>query len=169
MNLFPAAAIEGCRILDLSAGNGAVWFGDRPPGVVAVDRRHCSETVRADSRFLPFCDDAFDLAVFDPPHGNFGANGKMSRDYGHSTFAEIRELISGTAGEAARCIRAGGLMALKWSDRDIGLPAVLGLMELWRPLFGHHVSQRARRSSSDRVSTTWWLLLLNQKPGGGDA
>lgn len=163
MNLFPVPAIHGCRILDLSAGNGAMWFGERPPGVVAVDRRHCSENVRADSRALPFCDDAFDLAVFDPPHTNFGANGKMTADYGHSTMPEIQDLIAGTGQETSRCVRISGLLALKWSDRDTGLPAVLGLMPMWRPLFGHHVSQRARRSSSDRISTTWWLLLLNQK------
>lgn len=165
MTLFPDIPVDECRILDLSAGNGAVWFGERPPGVVAVDRRHCTETVRADSRFLPFRDDAFDLVVFDPPHTNFGANGKMTAAYGHSTMPEIRDLIAATAAEAARCTRAQGLMALKWSDRDTGLPAVLGLMPMWRPLFGHHVAQRARRASSDRVSTTWWLFG-SQRHGG---
>lgn len=163
MTLFPDAPIEGCRILDLSAGNGAVWFGERPPGVVAVDRRHCTETVRADTRFLPFCDDAFDLAVFDPPHTNCGPNSHMAARYGHSTMPEIRDLIAQTAGEASRCVRAGGVMAMKWSDRDIGLTPILGLMPAWRAMFGHHVVQRPRRSHHSGISTTWWLLLLNQK------
>ena len=162
-DLFPCLPVD-CRILDLSAGNAAVWFGERPPGVVAIDRRNCSANVLADSRALPFCDDAFDLGLFDPPHTNFGANGRMTKSYGHTTMPEIRELIRQTAREAARCIRRGGTMALKWSDRDTALTAVLGLMPAWRPLFGHGVVQRKRYSNQDRVSTTWWLLLLNEKP-----
>lgn len=163
--LFPAPTL-GCRILDLSAGNGAVWFGDRPPDVVAVDRRKCTANVLADTRALPFRDDSFDLAVFDPPHTNCGPNSQMSARYGHSTMDEIRDLIRGTSIEAARCVRRCGTMALKWSDRDVGLTAVLGMMPDWRPLFGHGVSQRARRAHHSGISSTWWLLLLNEKRAG---
>jgi hypothetical protein len=156
-DLFPPAP-QNCRILDLSAGNGAVWFGKRPSGVIAVDRRPCSETVRADTMALPFKDDAFDLAVFDPPHTNVGPNSFMSRIYGHSTSDEIRALVRGTSKEAARCVRAGGLMALKWNSHSIKLDRVLGLMPEWRPLFGHHVAQRY-----SHPSCTSWVMLLNLK------
>ncbi len=162
--LFPIEDIENCRILDLSAGQSAVWFGDRPSGVVAVDRRHCTANVLADTRALPFRDDSFDLAVFDPPHTNCGPNGQMSARYGHSTMAEIRNLILETGREAARCRRAGGLLALKWSDRDIALTVVMGLMSpQWRPLFGHGVSYRQRRAHHTGVSQTSWVMMLNRK------
>ncbi len=152
------------RIIDLSAGRAAVWFGDRPRNVVAIDHRPgFSANVVGDTRSLPFAADCFDLGLFDPPHTNFGANGQMAERYGHSTVDEILSLIRGTSIEAGRCIRGGGLMALKWSDRDIGLTRVLGLMPEWLPLFGHHVAQRPRRTNKAGDSTTWWLLLANRK------
>lgn len=162
MSLFPDLPL-GCRIIDLSAGNSAVWFGDRPPSVVAVDRRQCSANVIADTRRLPFGDDSFDLGIFDPPHTNCGPNSHMSASYGHSTMAEIRDLIRGTAAEAARVIRSCGTLVLKWSDRDIKLPTILGMMPDWRPLFGHGVSYRQRRAHHTGVSMVSWVLLLNEK------
>lgn len=152
------------KVLDLSAGNGAVWFGDRPTGVVAVDKRaETTANVLCDTRSLPFQDDAFDLAVFDPPHTNCGPNSDMARRYGHSKMDEIRDLIRGTGLEASRCVKRMGTMALKWSDRDIGLTAVLGAMPMWRPLFGHHVVQRPQRQGHSGIATTWWMLLINEK------
>lgn len=147
----------GLRILDLSAGAGAVWF-DRPSNVVAIDLCPGVANVIADSRALPFGDDSFDLAVFDPPHVNFGASANLTRNYGHFTAAQIRELVAGTSREAARCIRALGLLALKWNNHDTPLVRVLGLMPEWRPLFGHHVAQRHSHPSS-----TYWLMMLNRK------
>lgn len=164
MSLFPDLPLS-IRVLDLSAGQAAVWFGARPKNVVAVDRRACTANCLADTRYLPFRDASFDLAVFDPPHTNFGPNSNMAQ-YGHSTMDEIRDLIRKTSAEAARCVRAGGLMALKWNDRDVALTKVLGLMPAWRPLFGHGVSYRQRRAHHTGVSQTAWVLMLNE--GGSD-
>ncbi len=166
MCLFPVPAVSQSRILDLSAGASAVWFGERPQGVVAIDRRDCTANVRADSRALPFRDDAFDLAVFDPPHTNLGPNSHMAQRYGHLRMDEVRDLIKGTASEASRCVRSGGFLALKWSDRDIALTKVMGLMPDWLPLFGHGVAYRQRRANHTGVSQTSWVMMLNTKVCG---
>lgn len=145
------------RILDLSAGNRAVWFDKAYPDAVWVDiRKEVNPTVVADSRKLPKkIGKDFDLCVFDPPHVNFGANAELSKTYGHHTTEEIRSIIRGTAKEAHRVTRRDALMAFKWNDHDQRLDKVLLLMaEWWEPLFGHKVSSRTKHSCM-----TCWVLL----------
>ena len=144
------------EIIDLSAGNRAIWFNKFHPDVTYVDiRAEVFPDVKADSRDLPYADKTYDLAVFDPPHVNCGANSTMSKTYGHHTTEEIRDIITGTAKEAYRVCKKEALMAFKWNDHDQKLEKVLKLLEpWWEPLFGHKVAMRTKHSSS----TTWVLL-----------
>ena len=144
------------KILDLSAGNRAVWFDKHHPDALYIDIRPEVEPDRVlDSRNLPFKKGEFDLFVFDPPHVNFGKNAEMSKTYGHHTTKEIREIISETAEEAHRIGSLDALMAFKWNDHDQKLEKVMDLMtKWWEPLFGHKVSTRTKHS----CSTTWVLL-----------
>jgi hypothetical protein len=145
------------KILDLSAGNRAVWFNKQHPSAVYVDcRPEVNPTIVADTRHLPPAVGAdYDLIVFDPPHVNFGANARLSQDYGHHTTADIRDCIQGSAREAHRVSRLDALMAFKWNDHDQKLERVLRLLEpYWEPLFGHKVAQRNLRNSS-----TYWVML----------
>lgn len=148
------------RILDVSAGNRAVWFDKKNPLATFVDiRPEVEPNIVADTREMPFLEnDSFDLAVFDPPHVNFGANAEMSKTYGHHTTADIRDIITRTAQELHRIIRSEGLMAFKWNDHDQKLEKVLALMPDWEPLFGHKTAQRNMRSSQ-----TCWVMLRNLK------
>jgi len=147
-------------ILDLSAGKRAVWFNKRHPQVTFLDCRPDVEPdVVCDTRELPAAvGGGFGLLVFDPPHVNFGKNAEMSKQYGHHTTEEIRDIVRRTAHEAHRVSAPQALMAFKWNDHDQKLEKVLALMtEWWEPLFGHKVAQRTKHSSA-----TYWVMLLRR-------
>jgi hypothetical protein len=155
------AQIRGTvKILDISAGNRAVWFDKRCELATFIDiRPEVEPDIVADARALPDAvGDGYDLIVFDPPHKNNGATGHMSRNYGHHTAEEITDIISRSAQEAHRVTRPGALMAFKWNDHTRKLASVLPLLEpYWRPLFGHGVS------SQQRSSQTCWVMLLREE------
>jgi 16S rRNA G966 N2-methylase RsmD len=70
-----------------------------------VDIRPEVEAVHfvADARALPAeVGEDFDLILFDPPHKNNAATGKMAHNYGHWTAEQIRDIVTGSAKEAHR-------------------------------------------------------------------
>lgn len=145
------------RILDISAGNRAVWFDKRCALATFVDiRAEVEPDIVADSRALPDAvGSGYDLVVFDPPHKNSGASGNMSRSYGHHTAEEITSILRESAREAHRVTKPDALMAFKWNDHTRKLSSVLPLLApYWRPLFGHGVS------AQQRSSQTAWVMLL---------
>jgi len=145
------------KILDLSAGNRAMWFDKKNTIVTFVDiRPEVNPDIIADSRNLPGdFDNDYDLVVFDPPHVNCGENSHMGKEYGHHTSEEIRILIRATAKEAHRVTLPNGLMVFKWNDHDQKLERVLALMnDWWEPLFGQLVAQRTKHTSG-----TYWVIL----------
>lgn len=149
------------KILDMSAGNRAVWFNKNHPDCTYLDIRASVEpTVVADTRKLPSSiGKGYELIVFDPPHVNFGANAEMSKTYGHHTTEEIRDIIRGSASEAHRVSAPDALMAFKWNDHDQKLDKVLALMEeWWEPLFGHGTSVRTKHSCQ-----TYWVMLRRKE------
>lgn len=81
------------KILDMSAGNRAMWFNKNHPDAVYLDCRSSVEpTIVTDTRQMSAdVGDGYDLIVFDPPHVNFGKNAEMSKTYGHHTTEEIRD------------------------------------------------------------------------------
>jgi len=155
------------RILDLTAGRRAVWFDKSYRDTTFIDiRPEVKPDYVADSGCLPDeIGTGFDLVVFDPPHANYGANGHMSKRYGHFTLSEIRRTITASAKEAHRVSRGDALMALKWNDHDIKLSAVIGLLsDYWEPLFGHGVNESHRRHHM----TSWVMLRRRRATMTGD-
>ena len=147
---------EAMKILDLSAGNRAVWFDKNHRDTIYVDvRPEVDPTIVADARSLPAeVGTDFDLIVFDPPHKNSSATGKMTKNYGWWTHEQIRDIIAGTAKEAHRVARADGLMAFKWNDHSLRLETALRLISpWWEPLFGHGCSGQHKHSM------TSWVML----------
>lgn len=149
------------RILDLTAGNRAIWFDRDHPDALFVDiRPEVAPTIVADARSLPAeVGGDYDLVVFDPPHKNNGATGNMTVNYGHWTHAQIREILSEVAREAHRVCRDDALMAFKWNDHSIKLDNALDLVSpWWEPLFGHGARSQQRHSSM-----TSWVMLRRRK------
>jgi len=151
------------KILDLTAGNRAIWFNKAHPFATYVDvRSEVAPAFVADACALPAAvGDGYTLVVFDPPHKNNGATGNMARNYGHSTHAQIWHLIRGAAKEAWRVTTPDALMAFKWNDHGRTLVAVLPMLApYWEPLFGHGVSHQQRSSQ-----TCWVMLARKNDPG----
>lgn len=150
------------KILDISAGNSAIWFDKNHPDAVYVDvRPEVGPDIVADARALPqHVGTGFDLIVFDPPHkNNSGQN--MALNYGVWTHAEIREIITGCAKEAHRVANPDALMALKWNDHSLKLATVLKMIApYWEPLFGHGVTHQQRGKSA-----TSWVMLRRRIAG----
>lgn len=145
------------RILDLSAGRRAVWFDKGHRDALYVDiRPEVGPSIVADARALPAeVGEGYDLIVFDPPHKNNAASGKMAHNYGHWTAEQIRDIVIGSAKEAHRVARHEALMAFKWNDHTRKLSSVLSWIDpWWEPLFGHGVTGQQRHKSM-----TSWVML----------
>jgi hypothetical protein len=142
------------KILDLSAGNRAIWFDKQNPLATFLDKRaEVNPTIVCDTRAIPeSAGSGFDLICWDPPHMNCGPNSNMSKVYGYHTTAEILDTIEKTAAEAHRISKPDALMAFKWNTHDIKLQRVFHLMPQWEPLFGH-------LTKDGPGSQTYWVLL----------
>jgi len=142
------------RIIDLTAGQRAIWFNKEHPDALYVDRRpEVYPDILGDSTNLQgFGEGCFDLIVFDPPHMNCGKNSDMSKRYGHHTTQQIFDLVDGVGKEAHRLARPDGLMAFKWNNHDIKLDKILRFMPQWEPLFGH-------LTKDGPGSQTYWVML----------
>lgn len=142
------------RILDLTAGNRAVWYDKNNPLCTFLDiRPEVGPDVVCDTKSIPhFIGNEFDLIVYDPPHMNCGPNSNMSKNYGYWTNDQIRENIAKTQVEAHRVAKKNALMALKWNNHDIKLQTVFDLLTLWEPLFGN-------LTKNGPHSQTYWVML----------
>lgn len=142
------------KILDLSAGNRAIWYDKSHPFAVYLDKRaSVNPTIVCDTRNIPeSAGSGFNLIVWDPPHMNCGPNSNMSRVYGYHTTEEILDTIEKTSVEARRVSARNAVMAFKWNDHDIKLSRVLELMPQWEPLFGH-------LTKDGPGSQTYWVML----------
>lgn len=144
------------KIIDLSAGNRAVWFDRSHRDAVYVDiRPEVKPDIVADARALPAeIGDGYDLVVFDPPHKNT-VGGNCGKNYGEWNAEQITEILIGTAKEAHRIAKPDGLMAFKWNDHTRKLHSILGLISpWWEPLFGHGARHQQRHASM-----TFWVML----------
>ena len=73
------------KILDLSAGNRAIWIQKNLDIVTFLDKRpDVLPDYVCDTRDIPSeVGSEFDLVVSDPPHLNAGKNSNTSKSYGH--------------------------------------------------------------------------------------
>jgi hypothetical protein len=140
------------KILDLSAGNRAIWFNKNHPLAVYLDKRPEVEPTHVCDTREGIPGSGYNLIVWDPPHMNCGPNSNMSKVYGHHTTAEILDLIAKTGAQVHYASAPDALMALKWNNHDIRLDRVFALLPEWEPLFGH-------LTKDGPGSQTYWVLL----------
>lgn len=141
------------RILDATAGYRGMWFDKDHPDTVFIDiRPETRPGIIADNTQLPFKDETFDMAIYDPPHIKGGPTHWCSKKYGTRKPTTFKRDIRLAAGELLRVLRHEGILIFKWSTHDIALSTVLKLFPA-RPLFGHN-------SSSREYTGTHWLTFI---------
>lgn len=124
------------------------WFDKRNPAVVFMDNRELEKTLCdgrkleikpdlvADFRHIPYPDNSFYLAVFDPPHlVRAGKKSWLAAKYG-KLGPDWREDLKDGFDECLRVLKPYGVLVFKWNETQIKLSEVLHIFGV-RPLFGH--------------------------------
>lgn len=147
-------------IIDVACGSKMFWFRKNHPDVVYMDIRELEDTlcdgrkliikpdVIGDFRNIPFPDNSFKLAVFDPPHlVNVGNNAWMSKKYGKLNQNTWKDDLREGFDECMRVLEPYGVLIFKWNEQQIRLADVMKVIP-YKPLFG------------DRRTKTIWLVFM---------
>jgi len=158
------------RVLDATCGDRGVWvdkdderavFADlrvREPGFHGQEGRSYAvqPEIQADVRNLPFAADAFDAAVYDPPHviregGMSQLSGHVVKKYGALRAETWRDDLRRAFMELYRVVRNGGTVAFKFSDVEVDFEEVTSLAPTL-PLVG--TTTRKKKNTEAR----WFLF-----------
>ena len=138
------------------------WFDKQNKNVDFCDIRKF-ETVLCDGRKfsvspdiicdftdLPFADETYYLAVFDPPHLiNVGENSWLAKKYGRLP-QNWGEYIKQGFDECMRVLKNNGILIFKWNETDITVNEIIQTVGQ-TPLFGHR---------SGKLNKTHWLCFM---------
>lgn len=146
-------------IIDVCCGSKMFWFRKDHPQVVYMDNRELETTlcdgrklvikpdIIGDFKDIPFPDNAFKLAVFDPPHLiRAGEKSWLAKKYGilpQDWRSEIKQGFD----ECMRVLEPHGILIFKWNEDQIKTKEVLSAIG-HMPLFG------------DRRSKTHWMVFM---------
>jgi len=146
-------------IIDVCCGSKMFWFDRNNSDTVFMDIRELEDTlcdgrklvikpdVIGDFRNIPYPDNNFKLAVFDPPHlVKLGENSWMAKKYGILSSDWKNDIKQGFE-ECMRVLEPYGILIFKWNEQQIKLSEVLSVIE-FKPLFG------------DRRSKTIWMIFM---------
>lgn len=166
-------------ILDAAAGNRSMWKkGDRGhnPDIIFIDREYRLATppdVFADFRYLPFRDDCFSLAIWDPPyHARSNpdgwrfvnpdqskkslVDGKYIKTWAHyGAYKSKRQLVINLLHGALDLFRVSHRLSLKWGEGTLSIWKVLPLLRPWREVY------RYQRMSQGYYTSTrlFWITF----------
>jgi ubiquinone/menaquinone biosynthesis C-methylase UbiE len=146
-------------IIDVCCGSKMFWFDRNHPDTVYMDIRELEDIlcdgrkliikpdIIGDFRDIPFPDNTFKLAVFDPPHlVKLGENSWMAKKYGKLKDT-WRDDIKQGFNECMRVLQPYGILIFKWNEEQIKVKDVLNVID-YKPLFG------------DRRSKTIWMVFM---------
>lgn len=150
-------------IIDVCCGSKMFWFDKQNPNVEFCDIRkvsrqeyypHCFLEVNPDTicdfTNLPFEDESFSLAVFDPPHLTWaGETSIMNLKYGHLE-GDWKTMLSKGFDECMRVLKPEGVLIFEWSEIQISLKEILPLFSQ-KPLFGNR---------SGKHMNTHWICFM---------
>ena len=149
-------------IIDVCCGSRMFRFDRENPQTIFMDIRELEDTL-CDGRKLiikpdligdftniPFPENTFKLAVFDPPHlKNAGEKSWMAKKYG-TLGQEWKNDIKMGFEECMRVLKPYGILVFKWNEQQIKLSEVLSCINYY-PLFG------------DRRSKTIWMIFMKKE------
>lgn len=154
--------IETKPILDACCGGRMFWFNKQNPNATFIDIREelitqcdgrtftVSPDLVADFTDLPFPDESFYHAVFDPPHLRWaGRNSYMRQHYGQLPD-DWQSMIAEGFSECIRVLKPYGTLIFKWSEKDIPVKEILRVIG-HEPLYGH---------KSGKTAKTHWLSFM---------
>lgn len=100
---------DAATVLDATWGRGRFWDGSNRRVVGCDISPHGRPDAVADFTRLPFRDEVFDVAIFDPPYvTEAGQDGVIGRRFGsYPTLADLRFAVEAGAREAWRVSRVG--------------------------------------------------------------
>jgi len=145
-------------IIDVCCGSKMFWYNKNHPNAIFMDIRELEDTlcdgrkliikpdIVGDFKNIPFPDNIFKLAVFDPPHlVKLGENSWMAKKYGKLSD-EWKDIRQGFR-ECMRVLEPYGILVFKWNEEQIKIRDVLSAID-YKPLFG------------DRRSKTLWMVFM---------
>lgn len=154
------------KIIDVCCGSKMFWFDKNNPDVLFCDKRRLRTTlsdgreltiepdIRCDFKDLPFKDNKFYLAVFDPPHLiNVGSKSWLAKKYGKLNKDTWKEDIKQGFDECMRVLKPNGILIFKWNETDIPVSKIISVVNC-QPLFGHRVG---------KLNKTHWLCFMKSE------
>lgn len=148
------------KILDVACGSKMFWYDKDNKNTLYVDKRMVLNEKLCDGRKLtinpdkiasftnlPFCNNSFNLVVFDPPHlKRAGKTSWLAKKYGVLPEDWQTSLRAGFT-ECFRVLKPFGVLAFKWNSDQIPFSTVIKLAPE-PPLFG------------DRSGKTRWTIFV---------
>ena len=154
-------------IIDVCCGSRMFWFDKQNPDVVFMDNRELEQTLCdgrkleikpdlvADFRHIPYPDNSFYLAVFDPPHLiRAGENSWLAAKYG-KLGPDWRADLKAGFDECLRVLKPFGTLVFKWNEDQLKLSEILRIFGTC-PLFGH------------KQNKTHFLVFMKMEAQNGD-
>ena len=153
-------------IIDVACGSKMFWFDKQNPYVEFCDNRvvpkqefypkryiKISPDTVCDFTNLPFSNNTFYLAVFDPPHlVHVGDKSWLKLKYGRLE-GDWRNMLKCGFNECFRVLRQNGILVFKWSEVQVPLREIIPLSP-YPPLFGH---------KSGKNMNTHWLCFMKME------
>ena len=136
-------------ILDATCGSRMIWFDKQHPDALYMDNRELTDIlcdgrtlnihpdIVADFRAMPFADNTFHLAIFDPPHLlSAGRDSWLAKKYGLLDRVTWKDDIRQGFRECMRVLKPNGTLIFKWNEDQVPLREVLKCFDR-QPLFGN--------------------------------
>lgn len=143
----------GSRMFYFDRNDSRVLFGDiRQETHILCDGRALGikPDVQIDFRDLPYPDESFYMASFDPPHLlHAGAKSWLALKYGR-LGQEWQEDIKKGFSECFRVLKPFGTLIFKWNETQIKVSEILALTDQ-KPVLGHVSGKR---------SNTHWITFM---------
>ena len=156
------------KIIDVCCGSKMFWFDKNNPNVEFCDKRTVPRHEYYPNRFLevspdtvcdftnlPFEDNSFYLAVYDPPHLTQVGDTSWTKLKYDRLEGDWPEMLSKGFDECMRVLKPNGVLIFKWSEVQVPLSKVLSCFKS-RPLFGNR---------SGKHSKTHWLCFMKIEDG----